>query len=62
MKQGVAVRKCMEAMLGISLHSYLYLRLAKMLCFSYYRLCFLFDKTVEQEGRTGFAWKSGWTK
>jgi hypothetical protein len=34
----------MEAMLGISLYSYLYLKLAKMLCFSYYLICFLFNK------------------
>jgi hypothetical protein len=32
----VAIHKCMEAMLGISLSSYLYLKLAKMLCLSYY--------------------------
>jgi hypothetical protein len=42
----------MEAMLGISLYSYLYLKLAKMLCFSYYLLCFLFNKTREEEGGT----------
>jgi hypothetical protein len=29
----VAIHKCVEAMLGISLYSYLYLNLAKMLCF-----------------------------
>jgi hypothetical protein len=36
---------------------YLYLKLAKMLCFSYYLLCILFNKIGEQEGGTGFAWK-----
>jgi hypothetical protein len=35
---------CKEAMLGISLYSYLYLKLAKMLCLSYYCLCLLFNK------------------
>jgi hypothetical protein len=40
----------MEAMLGISLCSYLYLKLAKMLCFSYYVLCFLLNKIGEEEG------------
>jgi hypothetical protein len=40
----------MEAMLGISLYSYLYLKLAKMLCLSYYLLCFVFNKIGEQEG------------
>jgi hypothetical protein len=48
----VAMHKCMEAMLGISLHSYLYLKLAKMLCLS----GFLFNKIVE-EGRTCSAGK-----
>jgi hypothetical protein len=41
----------MEAMLGISLNSYPYLKLAKTLCLSYYCLCFLFDK-IEEESRT----------
>jgi hypothetical protein len=40
----------MEATLGISLNSYLYLKLAKMLCLSYYLLCSLFSKIGEQEG------------
>jgi hypothetical protein len=48
----------MEEMLGISLYSYLYLKLAKMLCLSYYLLCFLFNK-IGEEGRTGSAWKQG---
>jgi hypothetical protein len=51
----------MEAMLRISLHSYLYLKLAKTLCLSYYLLCFLFNKIGEHEGITGSAWKrEGW--
>jgi hypothetical protein len=50
----------MEAMLGISLHSYPYLKLAKMLCLSYYCLCLLFNK-IGEKGRTGSAWKQeGW--
>jgi hypothetical protein len=52
----VSICKCIEAMLGISLISYLYLKLAKMLCVSYYLLCFLFNK-IGEEGRTGSAWK-----
>jgi hypothetical protein len=40
----VAIHMCMEATLGISLYSYLYLKLAKILCLSYYLLCFLFNK------------------
>jgi hypothetical protein len=55
----VVIHMCMEAMLGISLYSYLYLKLAKMLCLSYYLFCFLFNKTGEQEGGTGCAWKVG---
>jgi hypothetical protein len=48
----VAIHKCMEATLGISLYRYLYPRLAKTLCLSYYLLCFLFNKIGEEEGRT----------
>jgi hypothetical protein len=44
----VAIYMCMEAMLGISLYSYLYPKLAKTLCLSYYCLCFLFNKRAEQ--------------
>jgi hypothetical protein len=49
----------MEAMLGNSLYSYLYLKLAKMLCHSCYLLCFLSNKIREQEGRAGSARKWG---
>jgi hypothetical protein len=51
----VVIHKCMEATLGISLYSYLYLKLAKTLCLSYYFLCSLFNKIAEQEGGTGSA-------
>jgi hypothetical protein len=44
----------------MSLYSYLYLKLAKMVCLSYYLLCVLFNKTGEQEGRTGSAQKQEW--
>jgi hypothetical protein len=54
----VVIHMCMKAMLGISLYSYPYVKLAKMLCLSYYCLCLLFNKTGE-EGRTGSAWKQG---
>jgi hypothetical protein len=53
----VVIHKCMEATQGISLHSYPYLKLAKMPCFSYYLLCFFLYKIREQEGRTGSAWR-----
>jgi hypothetical protein len=46
---------CLEAMLGLSLYSYLYLKLEKMLCLSYYLLCFLSNKIGEQEG----GWQGG---
>jgi hypothetical protein len=49
----------MEAMIVISLYSYLYLRLAKMICLSYYLLCFLFHKIGEQDGRKGSVQKWG---
>jgi hypothetical protein len=48
----------MERMLGISLYSYLYLKLAKMRSFFYHLLCFLFNK-IREEGGTGSAWKRG---
>jgi hypothetical protein len=53
----VAIQKCMDATLGISLYSYLYIKLAKMLCLSYYLLCFLFNKIREQEGLADSAQK-----
>jgi hypothetical protein len=55
----VIILMCMETVLGISLYSYLYLKLPKMLSLSYYRLCFLFNKIREQEGRIGSAPKWG---
>jgi hypothetical protein len=48
----VAIHKWMEATLGISWYSYLYLKLAKMLCLSYYLLYFLFNKIGKEEGGT----------
>jgi hypothetical protein len=39
---------------------YLYLKLAKTICLSYYLLCFLSNKIREHEGRTGSAQKQGW--
>jgi hypothetical protein len=55
----VAIHMCMEAKLGISLYGYLYLKLAKTLCLSYYLLYFLFNRIGEQEGGTGSDWKLG---
>jgi hypothetical protein len=55
----VAIHKYIKATLGISLYIYLYLKLAKMLCLSYYLLCFLFHKIREQERGTGSARKHG---
>jgi hypothetical protein len=52
---GVIMYIHMETAQGISLCSYLYLKLAKMSCFSNYVLCFFFYKIGEQEGRTGSA-------
>jgi hypothetical protein len=53
----VVIQPVDGAMLGIFLYSYLYLKLAKMLCLSYYLLYFLFNNIGEEEGRTGSAWK-----
>jgi hypothetical protein len=52
----VVIHFYMEAMLGISLYSYSYLKLAKTLCLCYYLSCFLSNK-IGEEGRTGSAWK-----
>jgi hypothetical protein len=53
----VSIHMCMEAMLRLSLYSYIYLKLAKTICLSYYLLCFLFNKIVDEEDRTGSAWE-----
>jgi hypothetical protein len=53
----IAILKCMEATLGITLYSYLYPKLAKMLRLSYYLLSFLSNKIGEEEGEIGAAWK-----
>jgi hypothetical protein len=53
----VVIHMCMEATLEISLYSYLYIKVAKMLCHSYCLLCFLFNKIGERKGRTCSAWK-----
>jgi hypothetical protein len=58
----VAINMCMEAMPGISLYSYLYLKLGKCYVFFYYYylLCFFFNKSREQEGGKCSAQKRGW--
>jgi hypothetical protein len=55
----IAIHKYMEATLGSSLYSSLYLRLAKMPCFSFYLSCFFFFKIREQESKIGSAWRQG---
>jgi hypothetical protein len=47
----VVIHMCMEAMLRISLYSYLYLKVAKTIRLSYYLLYFPFNKIGE--GRMG---------
>jgi hypothetical protein len=56
---GVVIHIFMETTLGISLCSYLYLKLAKMSCFFFYLLCFFFHKTDSAEGR-GIGTVRGW--
>jgi hypothetical protein len=48
-----------EISLGNSLCSYLYLKVAKIPCFPFYLLSFLFCKIREQEGGTGSAQGEG---
>jgi hypothetical protein len=50
-----AIHKCVEATLGISVYSYLYLNLPKTICLSYCLLCVLVNKIEEQEDGTGSA-------
>jgi hypothetical protein len=63
----VVVHMCMEAMLGICLYRYFYLKLGKMLGLSYCLLCFLFNK-IGKQSKTDSAWKwvgvrgEGWGK
>jgi hypothetical protein len=52
----VVIHMCMETTLGISLYSYLYPKLAKTLCLSYYLLCFLFNKIGEKGGQEAEGW------
>jgi hypothetical protein len=56
---GVVIYTCMKTTQGISLCSYLNLKLAKMPCFCNYVLCFLLYKIGEQEGGTGSVFR-GW--
>jgi hypothetical protein len=49
------IHMCMETIQGISLYSYLHLKLPKTLCFSLYRTYFFLQKIGEQEGGTGSA-------
>jgi hypothetical protein len=51
----VVIYICMEETQGISLYSYLYLKLAKTPYFSFYPSWFFFYKIREQEGGTGSA-------
>jgi hypothetical protein len=53
----VTIHKSMEAMPGIPLYSYLYLKGTTTLCLCYYLLGYLFNKIGEQEGGIGSAWK-----
>jgi hypothetical protein len=54
------IHKYMEATVGISWYSYLYLKLAKALCLFYYLLCFLFNKNQRTRGQNRFCLEVGW--
>jgi hypothetical protein len=59
---GVVIHMCVEAVLGISLYGYPYLKLAKMSCLSYC-LCLLFKKNWRRGqnrfclGERGVGWE-----
>jgi hypothetical protein len=57
---GVIIHTCMETTQGNSLCSYLYLKLAKASCFSYYILCFFFYEIRKQKCGTGCEGTGGW--
>jgi hypothetical protein len=58
---GVVIHTCMETTQGNFLYSYLYLKLAKMSCFSFYPLWLFFYKIREQEGRISSVGAGGGT-
>jgi hypothetical protein len=45
----VAIHKCMDTTQGISLYSYLHLKLAKMPCFSFYIIWFFSSTKLENK-------------
>jgi hypothetical protein len=47
----VAIHMCMEAMLGISLYSYLYIKVAKMLCLLFF-ISYVFSSKKSANKRT----------
>jgi hypothetical protein len=49
----------METTQGISLYSYLHLKLGNTLCFSFYLICFFFNKIGEQESGIDSAQRQG---
>jgi hypothetical protein len=53
----VAIHKCMETTQGISLYSYLYLKLAKY--YAYYLLCFFLQQNWRMRGQNGFCLEVG---
>jgi hypothetical protein len=50
---GVVIHICVEITQGNSLYSYLYLKLAKTPCSSFFFVWFFFYKIRDQEGGTG---------
>jgi hypothetical protein len=54
----VAIHICMETTQGISLYSYLYLKLAKVPCFYYFLYFFLLQNQRTRE-QNRFSWRWG---
>jgi hypothetical protein len=50
---GVVMHKCVETTKGIYLYKYLYLKLAKTPCFSYYLYAFSFKKLAKKRAELG---------
>jgi hypothetical protein len=55
------IHMCMETVQGISLYSYLHLKLAKMLCFPFYLIYFFLQQNQRIRGQNRF-YPEGWGK
>jgi hypothetical protein len=55
----VAIHKCIETAIGISLYSYFYFKLAKIVYLSYHLIYFLFKENWRTRGQNRFCLEVG---